>query len=121
MAALVKKLFSDIQRGVITPVDRIGNCRDAGSVADHAHERCRVEQLIDDVGAGSLAECADNARTRNKHFIIVLVSAYDALRCHAQSPVACMHCDILIDLFKQERAVADICIRRQNVAHLNRA
>ena len=26
MAALVKKLFSDIERSVITPVDRIGNC-----------------------------------------------------------------------------------------------
>ena len=81
-------ILSDIQCGVISPVNRIGDRGYSCRIADHADKGSCVLKFRYQRSAGSLTQSADHAAAFHENFLSISVHADHAFRCDANRPEA---------------------------------
>ena len=110
---------SNIQSGVIAPVDRISDGGYSGGIADDPDKGCGILQFGNGIKPAPLTQSADDTLAGNQHFVIVLVGADNTLFCHPQGAVTGVDGDVLVDLLQHQGTMAHIGIRGQHVTHLH--
>ena len=110
---------SDIQGGVIAPVDGIGDGGYAGGITDDAHKGCAILQCFHDIRTRALPKGRDDAFSGYEELMPFLVFTPDTVRTDFQSPAAGVDSGVLLHFLQQQGTVAHVGIRRKGIPHLH--
>lgn len=80
--------LSNIQRCMISPINRICNCRYFCSITDDSYKWRRVQKLFYDICSGTLSQCTNYAATWNQNFLPLLIFTKFSISCPTCFPTS---------------------------------
>ena len=95
----IKILRLNIECGVVTFIDRIGNSRYFGGITNNCNVWSTVTQAVYQAGTGMLSQSADHGSTRDQNLFSSVSFTQNSLICYGKSLAAGMDCHILIHFF----------------------
>ena len=104
---------------MVALVGGFGDGADRVGVADHAHPRRTVVELLRHVPAGTLTEGADDRCAGDEDFLPFFRLTPDTFGSYLKTLVTSVHGAELIELFEQQRALADHGVKRHGVTHFD--